>query len=245
MRVRESSSTRSQVCPKVIVRWVSQTNCLIGNDGEGKCKSFDGPFSAANDVPPELSVERCSSIVANWIKTCRVSHEACSAANPDANKLPHRLLDLRQREGTAVVLVESRNNAECHVEQYATLSHCWGKIHVIQTTRQNLALRMQGVEWDHLPRTFQDAITIVQALDIRFLWIDSLCIVQDDMLDWKEESVRMAVIYSNSKCTLSFLSPIRFPPPFGLSSHPRKVLNYSISSCFFKGGLFGFEMPGF
>jgi hypothetical protein len=185
--------------------WRLRLIVRIGNDGEGKC---NGPFSAANDVPLELSVERCSSVIANWIKTCRVSHEACSAAKPDANELPRRLLDLRPREGAAVVLVETRNNAECHVEQYATLSHCWGKTHVIQTNRQNLALRMQGVEWDHLPKTFQDAITIVRSLDIRFLWIDSLCIVQDDMLDWKEESVRMAVIYSNSKCIQSFLSPM-------------------------------------
>jgi hypothetical protein len=108
------------------------------------------------------------------------------------------LLDVKQREGAAVVLVEARDNADCHVEQYATLSHCWGKVHVIQTTKENLALRMQGIEWDHLPKTFQDAIAIVQALGIRFLWIDSLCIVQDDMLDWKQESVRMAAIYSNS-----------------------------------------------
>jgi hypothetical protein len=108
------------------------------------------------------------------------------------------LLDVKQREGAAVVLVEARDNAECHVEQYATLSHCWGKARVIQTTKENLALRMQVIEWDHLPKTFQDAVAIVQALGVRFLWIDSLCIVQDDVLDWKQESVRMAAIYSNS-----------------------------------------------
>jgi hypothetical protein len=113
------------------------------------------------------------------------------------------LLDLKQREGAAVVLVDTRDNADCHVEQYATLSHCWGQAHVIRTTKNNLALQMQGIEWDLLPRTFQEAITIVRALDVRFLWIDSLCIVQDDMLDWKEESVRMAVTYSNSHINIA------------------------------------------
>ncbi|KAG9229836.1 heterokaryon incompatibility protein-domain-containing protein [Amylocarpus encephaloides] len=168
------------------------------------CRGGTGPFSNARDVLPELSAEKCSSIAFDWITRCRTDHEACTATEVEANNLPRRLLDLKQREGAAVALVETQDDAHCHVGQdrglsvqYATLSHCWGKAHVIQTTKENLALRMQGIEWAHLPKTFQDAITIVRALDIRFLWIDSLCIVQDDVQDWKEESVRMAIIYSN------------------------------------------------
>ncbi|KAE9364356.1 HET-domain-containing protein [Stipitochalara longipes BDJ] len=157
-----------------------------------------GAFSAARDVPSELSVESCSSIVFDWIQNCRLNHEACAAGKSEANELPYRLLDLQQREVAAVFLVETRDNSACRAKQYATLSHCWGKAHVIQTIKENLLLRMQGIDWDNLPKTFQDAITIVRALGIRFLWIDSLCIVQDDILDWKRESVRMAIIYSNS-----------------------------------------------
>ncbi|PVH81233.1 HET-domain-containing protein [Cadophora sp. DSE1049] len=157
-----------------------------------------GPFSTARDVLYELSVERCSSTVTDWIQNCRLNHEACTAEKSEANELPHRLLDLQQREDASVFLVETRNNSACRAERYATLSHCWGKAHVIQTIKQTLLLRMQGIDWESLPKTFQDAITIVRALGVRFLWIDSLCIVQDDILDWKRESVRMAVIYSNS-----------------------------------------------
>jgi hypothetical protein len=81
---------------------------------------------------------------------------------------------------------------------YATLSHCWGKADFIQTTKETLDQRKQGIKWADLPRTFQDAIEIVRALNIQFLWIDSLCIVQNDDLDWKRESACMAGIYSNS-----------------------------------------------
>lgn len=171
---------------------------VCGTENQRESEGKSGPFADARDVPPDLSVERCSSIVLEWITNCRLHHETCAATGSETNELPCRLLDLKRREDAAVVLVETQNNTACHTEQYATLSHCWGKAHVIQTTKETLGLRMQGIEWDHLPKTFQDAITIVRALDIRFLWIDSLCIVQDDILDWKKESVRMAIIYSNS-----------------------------------------------
>ncbi|KAH7357083.1 heterokaryon incompatibility protein-domain-containing protein [Rhexocercosporidium sp. MPI-PUGE-AT-0058] len=164
----------------------------------GSFRGDKGPFSTASDVPFELSVETCSSTVFDWIKDCRLNHEACTAEKPEKKELPHRLLDLKQREAASVFLVETRDNSACRAERYATLSHCWGKAHVIQTIKGNLLLRMQGIDWDSLPKTFQDAVAIVRALSIRFLWIDSLCIVQDDILDWKRESVRMAVIYSNS-----------------------------------------------
>ena len=143
-------------------------------------------------------MEKCASLVYDWITNCQTSHKACAATKSDARELPRRLLDLQQREGAAVVLIETRDRPDCRVRHYATLSHCWGKTQLIQTTRDNVTLRMQCIEWDQLPKTFQDAVTIVRALDIQFLWIDSLCIIQDDLLDWKEESVRMAVIYSNS-----------------------------------------------
>jgi hypothetical protein len=156
-----------------------------------------GPFFAARDIEPACSAEECSRLVIDWITKC-LEHEACAEVTCQANELPCRLLDLKQREAASVVLIETQNHDACQSERYATLSHCWGEVHLIQTTRQNLSLRLQGIEWTHLPKTFQDAITIVRALGIRFLWIDSLCIVQNDPLEWATESVRMAAIYSNS-----------------------------------------------
>jgi hypothetical protein len=108
------------------------------------------------------------------------------------------MLDVELHQGRAVGLIHCAENKVCHNQPYATLSHCWGKVQVIQTTIQNLKERTKGIDWDLLPKTFQDAITIVRALNVRFLWIDSLCIIQNDESDWKAESVRMADVYSNS-----------------------------------------------
>jgi hypothetical protein len=87
------------------------------------------------------------------------------------------------------------------ISHYATLSYCWGdprKIPFIRTTEETFVQRKTRIEWGDLPKTFQDAIIIIRALEIHFIWIDSLCILQDDELDWEKEAAKVANIYSNS-----------------------------------------------
>lgn len=88
------------------------------------------------------------------------------------------------------------------------LSHVWGGIEIdCKTTSQNLMQYQDiGIEYNQLPRTFQEAITITAALSFRYLWIDSLCIVQDDIRDWEREAVKMAAIYRGATLTLSATS---------------------------------------
>jgi len=71
------------------------------------------------------------------------------------------------------------------------------------TTKKNLASHKLGIEWHTLPKSFQDAITITRNLEKRYLWIDSLCIVQDDKNDWDREAGKMAAIYSESWLTIA------------------------------------------
>ena len=92
---------------------------------------------------------------------------------------------------------------------YIALSHCWGKNPIVRTTTSTLAQRKQGIEISLLPPTFRDAIIIARRLDVRYLWIDSLCIIQDDELDWQTESAKMSTIYQHALLTISA----------GLSSH--------------------------
>ena len=87
--------------------------------------------------------------------------------------------------------------------QYTALSHCWGTLQLLTTTRATVEQRMRGIEWSSLPKTFQDAIHITHSLGIRYLWIDSLCIIQDDDQEWLTESAKMATIYSQSFVTIA------------------------------------------
>ncbi|KAI4239069.1 MAG: hypothetical protein LQ349_000646 [Xanthoria aureola] len=64
---------------------------------------------------------------------------------------------------------------------------------------------LQGISLNHLPLTFQHAILITRNLGYRYIWIDSLCIIQDDVDDWAFESTTMSRIYSNSVLTIAAL----------------------------------------
>jgi hypothetical protein len=57
---------------------------------------------------------------------------------------------------------------------------------------------MNEIGWTSLPPTYQDAVTVCQALNIDYLWVDSLCIVQDDKRDWAYEASRMANVYEDA-----------------------------------------------
>jgi hypothetical protein len=82
--------------------------------------------------------------------------------------------------------------------QYATLSYCWGNRDFIKTSKSNLEEFFVDIPHHRLPQTFKDAIQVTQALNIDYIWIDSLCIVQDSDVDWLRESSRMSQIYGNS-----------------------------------------------
>lgn len=92
--------------------------------------------------------------------------------------------------------------------KYVTLSHCWGppSKHSITTTKATLSERMTRIPFKTLSQTFQDSIKISRSLKQRFLWIDSLCIIQDDEDDWASEAALMALVYGHSYFTLAALS---------------------------------------
>jgi hypothetical protein len=85
---------------------------------------------------------------------------------------------------------------------YIALSHCWGQKQIITTRKDNLKSHKLGIAWSALSLTFQEAITMTRALGIDFIWIDSLCIIQDDSSDWAFEAAQMASVYENSCLTL-------------------------------------------
>ena len=88
-------------------------------------------------------------------------------------------------------------------EPYCALSHCWGSSKPLCTTKATLGERESGIPQHLLPQTFQNAIVVTRRLSIRYLWIDSLCIIQDDKLDWQRESACMASVYGNASLVIS------------------------------------------
>ncbi|KAI0398771.1 heterokaryon incompatibility protein-domain-containing protein [Xylaria palmicola] len=113
--------------------------------------------------------------------------------------LPTRVLDV---SGNGLRLYVSKAGER---SRYATLSYRWGESDLFQTTRDNLDDHCKGIDCERLPNTFKDAIQVAKALQIQYLWIDALCIIQmeDDEGDWKIEAPRMGDIYHNSVFTIA------------------------------------------
>jgi hypothetical protein len=108
--------------------------------------------------------------------------------------MPTRVLDISR--SPEIKLIETQGMRG----KYATLSHCWGtnSESYFTTSRDNMEERMLGIDVGELPPTFRDAVTVARHLGLKYLWIDSLCICQDDRDDWARESGAMTALYSNA-----------------------------------------------
>jgi hypothetical protein len=90
--------------------------------------------------------------------------------------------------------------------QYFCLSHCWGSQQIITTTVDTLEQRMAGIDPSQLSKTFLEAVELTRKLNCDYIWIDSLCILQDSVEDWEAESLNMGFLYSNSSLTIAATS---------------------------------------
>src|ERR1700693_1209399 len=87
---------------------------------------------------------------------------------------------------------------------YITLSYVWGGPgRIPKTTFSNIAERKGGILVSSLPKTFQDVIIITRKLNVPYVWIDALCIIQDDEKDWARQAGQMSRIYQFSLFTVA------------------------------------------
>jgi hypothetical protein len=116
-------------------------------------------------------------------------------------QLPTRLINVGA--GESDVRLETSPEG---MERYIALSHAWGSLHLPITTATNLRRHCENIPWTSFSRTFQDAISISQGLGVRYIWIDSLCIIQDSPADWEAEAESMNLYYANAYLTLAAMS---------------------------------------
>ena len=185
-------------------------------------------IGVADHVEPLGLSKKCVALALQWMQSCtncEGQHIKCS--RPIVPPLPTRVIYVGKSDQD-IRLHISRPGETSH---YAALSHCWGGVIPIQTTLDRLEQYTLSIPTP-LPQTFADAISVTRALGIPYIWIDSLCIVQDSKDDWVGEAAGMANVYSNSFLTISadaatnsftkFLNaPARTVPP-------AKSITYSI-----------------
>ncbi|KAK2756556.1 hypothetical protein FQN54_005449 [Arachnomyces sp. PD_36] len=137
-------------------------------------------------------------MIKHWLNHCVAQHQSCRIAGP--SQLPSRVLDVGDEASNTdprLVITDGRPG------RYVTLSHRWGKAALPKTTKKTLEKHSKGICLPNLPKTYQDAVLVARRLGIQYLWIDSLCILQDDRSDWERESARMADVYRKSVCNLA------------------------------------------
>lgn len=87
--------------------------------------------------------------------------------------------------------------------QYMTLSHCWGNLSFMTLTQDNLTELRSQIPVADLTKTFRESMEATVRMGIRYLWIDSLCIIQDDEDDWQRESTTMGTVYEHAFCNIA------------------------------------------
>lgn len=137
-----------------------------------------------------------------WYDHCRESHIACAKPGTVPTRMPTRLLDLRDRK--TIRLLDTKKSLVSG--SYATLSHCWGDFVPVKLLTTNMQSFKEGIPRDELPLTFLEAIDASIMLDVQFLWIDSLCIIQDSLDDWRKESMLMGDVYNGGSINIAATS---------------------------------------
>lgn len=147
-----------------------------------------------------LGSEESFAVMRSWIKACEENHphEQCSR-NGNA-LLPRRVVYIHPNTdpGNRPPVLSLLEPLAGTTGKYIALSHCWGTEPVLRTTHANFSQLCSRIDSSDLPLTFSDAVRYTQALGIAYLWIDSLCIIQDDLQDWDTESAKMTSIYHDA-----------------------------------------------
>lgn len=132
--------------------------------------------------------------------TCKEHHPGCQPSKLQASFRPTRLIQVHEQDFGIWNLVDETKSI---TEPYATLSHCWGDSQHATLTRENISRYKEKNSITGLPKTFRDAIEVARSLGIYYIWIDSLCIMQQDQQDWNEQAVLMRKVYTHADCNIA------------------------------------------
>ncbi|KAF2734220.1 HET-domain-containing protein [Polyplosphaeria fusca] len=152
-------------------------------------------------IDPDLAAPSNFGISRKWLHDCQNLHEKC--LSQALQQLPSRVIDVGPADGSQpprlMLSLEMK-------DEYTALSHCWGGKISSVLLNDNIESYQHALPYESFPANFQHAIAITRHLGKRYLWIDSLCIIQDSKRDWEIESKKMYQVYRNSTLTISAMA---------------------------------------
>ena len=199
---------------------------IVLAEDEHECLSLPLPYieyGFRTSPATHASSDTCYDQLNSWYSACAKQHEKCVRRKLP---LPRRLLDIEEKKDSSdcITLRESQNiPTPSEQVQYVALSYCWGDISRFSTTTHNISERLSGIIFEELPDVVQNAVDVIRRLNIRYLWVDAYCILQDNQIEWEAEAAKMADVYGGCVFTLSALSSPDSTTPFLGDRHSRPV----------------------
>ncbi|KAI1423793.1 heterokaryon incompatibility protein-domain-containing protein [Xylaria sp. FL1777] len=142
----------------------------------------------------------------HWLTTCLTTHSDCRVEEHSLRPfVPKRLIQTLQDDHGESSLWRLVCHPVNDAIQYLTLSHCWGSYQPIRLDNKTIHEFTNLTPVSKLPKTYQHALTVAHELGFQYIWIDSLCILQDEKnkQDWEEQSKLMGSIYSHAVCNIA------------------------------------------
>jgi hypothetical protein len=137
--------------------------------------------------------------ISKWLSTCS-EHRSCGdegiwnvlRIEHQDSTLPLRVIDVGPADGSINPRLLTTNAQR---GKYATLSYRWGTSVTMTTTYKTISSHQIGIEMASLPKTLRGAVHVTRKLGLRYLWVDSLCIIQDSAEDSAQQARQMHMIY--------------------------------------------------
>ncbi|KAK1987613.1 heterokaryon incompatibility protein-domain-containing protein [Colletotrichum cereale] len=154
--------------------------------------------ASSSESPIQLGNSRSWTPVHRWLTDCLENHERC-VKNINTAYRPTRLVEILNK--TTVRVVEHPDKDSCL--SYASFSHCWGQAKTLKLLKENKKQLQTGIEIATLPASYKEALNVLKGFNISFIWIDSLCIIQNSTDDWRAEAATMCDVYRNAVLNIS------------------------------------------
>lgn len=190
-------------------------------------------------------------IARRWLEHCESTHSKINGGDsytsfecPEPPKkppcLPTRVIYVGEEGGPSRLLESNGLRAP-----YCALSYCWGNTQAMVSTRASISGHLERIPVEVLPKTPREAIFAARQLGFQYIWIDALCIVQDDEEDWEREAARMQEVYYNARLVLcasdsddydgglfrsrknGLISPVQLTVPIPPNTWPGKTCMYA------------------
>jgi hypothetical protein len=174
-----------------------------------------------------------------WVNECISSHKssACKPYN-DAACLPTRVIYVGKHDLNLRLHISGPGQRA----RYVALSHCWGGSKPLITTTENISSYIVNLPYERLPRTFYEAIIVTRAMGLDYIWIDSLCIIQNSIEDWTNEAACMATVYENAFVAISADAAVDCQA--GFLDKPARLVGPSASVPYELGNVLGRSWKG-